>query len=88
MTDEERRDVGDRVRAFFKLHDSNQTQEARDFCKRAGISVAAAKVKINRIVKGKFEADMDFFAYLYEKYEANIGFLITGKGSPHVKSFK
>lgn len=88
MTDEEKRDIGDRIRVFLKSHDSNQADAARDFSILIGISFEAASVKISRIVRGKFESDLDFLTYLYEKYQANIGYLITGKGNPHVKSFK
>ena len=88
MTPEEQIDVGHRIRDFLRSHDYNQADAAREFSKRSGISFGAAQTKIHRIIKGKFESNMDFLAYLYERFEANIGFLITGLGSPHVKPLK
>ncbi len=88
MTNEEMTLAGERIRDFLKSHGSNQADAARDFSRLADISFEAAQTKISRIINGKFEADMDFLIYLYKKHEANIGFLLTGLGEKHVKSFK
>jgi len=88
MTDEEKIEVGQRIKEFLRSEGYNQADAAREFSPRVGISFKAAEVKISRLINGHFESDEDFFIYLYEKFRANIGFLLTGKGIPHVKSLE
>lgn len=88
MTEEERVEVGQRIKDFLRSEDYNQADAAREFSPRAGITFEAAQTKISRIINGDFESDQDFFIYLYEKFQANIGFLLTGLGPPRVKLLK
>ena len=88
MTSEERIEIGQDIKDFLKSHASTQADLARELSRRIGISFKAAEVKVSRIIRGEYEADYDFWACVYEKFEANIGFLITKKGEPHVKPFK
>ena len=88
MTNEEKKDMGNRIKKFLKSNQSNQADIARELSKRLGISFKAANVKISRIATGRYDSDTDVWKVLYEKFRANIGFLITGKGEPNVKPFE
>jgi ribosomal protein L18E len=88
MSPKEKKEMGDRIKKFLKANQSNQADVAREISKRLGISFKAANVKISRIATGKYDSDADVWTVLYEKFRANIGFLITGKGEPHVKPFE
>ncbi len=88
MTEEERRDIGVRIKNLLISHNLNQADIARDYSIKVGISFEAANVKISRIIRGEFEPNNEFWICLYEKIEANIRFLLTEKGEPHVKPFK
>jgi len=88
MTDEEKKDMGNRIKKFLKSNQSNQADIARELSKRLGISFKAANVKVSRIATGRYDSDTDVWKVLYEKFRANIGFLITGKGEPNVKPFE
>lgn len=88
MTKEEREEIGVRIKSLLKSHGLNQADIARDYSIKAGISFQAASVKISRIIKGQYEPNNEFWTCLYEKIEANIGFLLTNKGEAHVKPFK
>ena len=88
MDDEQRREVGKRIKDLLESHQSNQADVARQLGKRLGISFEAASVKVSRIIRGEFEADYDFWDCLYDMFHANIGYLIAEKGEPYVKPFK
>jgi hypothetical protein len=88
MTDEEKKDMGNRIKKFLKSNQSNQADIARELSKRLGISFEAANVKVSRIATGRCDSDADVWKVLYEKFRANIGFLITGKGETNVKPFE
>jgi len=88
MTDEERQEVGKRIKKLLKSHQSNQADVARELAKKLGISFEAASVQVSRIVRGEFEADYDFWSCLYDMFGPNIGYLIAEKGEPYVKPFK
>ena len=88
MNDEERQEIGKRIKNLLKSHQFSQADLARELSRREAISFEAANVKVSRIIRGEFEADYDFWACLYEKFETNIGYLISEKGEEYVKPFK
>jgi hypothetical protein len=88
MTKEEKFEIGQRIKIALKSHSMNQADLARKFVEKYGRTFNAAQKKISLIINGEFEPDNEFWICLYELIEANIGFLLTEKGDPHVKPFK
>jgi transcriptional regulator with XRE-family HTH domain len=88
MQEEEKREVGKRIRKLLKDHQSNQADLARELAKRENISFHKANMRVSRIIRGESEADYDFWNCLYDMFGPNIGYLIAEKGEPYVKPFK
>ena len=88
MDDEQKREVGKRIKKLLKEHQLNQADLARELMKRENSTFDEANMRVSRIITGKSEADYDFWNCLYDIFGANIGYLIAEKGEPYVKPFK
>lgn len=88
MTKKEKSDVGKRVLDFLEEEEYSVADAARELSPRLGISFEAAQERIHRLVHGRIERKEDVFIYLYEKFRANMGFLLTGQSHKKVKPWQ
>lgn len=88
MTKEQRKKVGKKIKELLVAHQCSQADLARAIAYRYKIGFKAAQTMVSRVVTGKFEADYEFWACLYDMFEVNIGYLIAEKGEPYVKPFR
>ncbi len=88
MTKEEKLEVGQRIKDFLEYEGYKPVDAAKEFSPQVGISVEDAQVRISRITAGRIGRSEKFLIYLYLKFRANIGFLLTGKGPRKIKSIE